>query len=88
MSNDTRKVCYQGHILARYSRKDGRCGGCHSLRERRYRSTLKGRAVHRASDVKRNRSNPQRIIYRLKWLLNARIKDKERRIAELERILS
>ncbi len=87
MLKDTRTVCYQGHILANYRRKDGSCGGCHSMRQKRYRSTEKGRTMNLSSEARRRR-NPQRIIYRLKWFLKARIEDKERRIAELERILS
>lgn len=87
MSNDTRKVCYQGHILANYHRKDGRCGRCHTLRQDRYHGTPEGRKVKLTREAKRRR-NPKRIYYRLKWLLNAGIEDKKRRIAELERSLS
>ena len=85
MSNDT-KVCYQGHILANYHRKDGRCGGCHELRQKRYRATSKGHQIQLDRESKRRR-NPERIYYRVKWLLKASINAKRQKIAELERTL-
>ena len=87
MSSVTRRKCETGkHDIYRYNRADGRCGGCHAERQTRYRATPKGHAVQIAREERR-RANPERIYYRLKWLLRASIAQKEQRIAELERTL-
>lgn len=86
MSSNT-KTCYQGHILANYKRKDGKCGGCHDLRQKRYRATPVGRARYLAWEEKR-RGKAERIYYNIKWNLKASINAKKQKIAELERIIS
>lgn len=82
-----RRKCKVGkHDIYRYNQADGRCGGCHYERKRRYHSTVNGRS-HLLAREERRRANPERIYYRLKWLLRANIARKEQRIAELERTL-
>lgn len=68
------------------NRSDGRCGRCHSIRNDKYRLTVKGAQVAATHEVTR-RQNPERLYYRVKWFIKDRIKSKTQKVAELERML-
>lgn len=82
-----RKIpCKYGHDISLYNRADGRCGRCHSIREARYRLTLKGRAVTLEAEARRN-ERPERIYYKFKNAIIHRITSKRKRIAQLEKLI-
>jgi hypothetical protein len=82
-----RKIpCIYGHDITKYNRSDGRCGRCHTLRNKKYRQTT-GLAKHLDYESRR-RAKPERIYYRVKWFIKDRIKSKMQKVAELERELT
>lgn len=81
------RPCMYNHTEKQFgSRRDGRCGKCHSIRNDKYRLTVKGEQVVATHEVTR-RQNPERLYYRVKWFIKDRIKSKTQKVAELERML-
>lgn len=76
-------LCPKGHDTSRYNRADGKCGGCHYEKNKRYRATPKGHAKQRAYDKKRA-ATFARYFYRYRWHLRRRIAEKTARLEREE----
>lgn len=81
-----RRPCIHGHDITKYNRSDGRCGKCHTIRNNRWRKSIRGRDKEAKYEARRSK-NPERIYYRIKWFIKDRINSKTHKIAELEREL-